>query len=144
MLRWVALALTAVTGFTGLAYEVTWQKYLAILLGAHSEATAAVLGLFLGGLSLGYWVLGALSFVLIRWLGLAGILHALGSANLAVGAAFALLGARPRALAHLDASTAPPLPSGAVVVYGAIALLVGFASMVLQTIAIRVAGLSFG
>ncbi|TMA24180.1 MAG: hypothetical protein E6J87_24300, partial [Deltaproteobacteria bacterium] len=65
MLRWVALALTAVTGFTGLAYEVTWQKYLAILLGAHSEATAAVLGLFLGGLSLGYWVLGALSRALI-------------------------------------------------------------------------------
>jgi len=59
MLRWVVLALTAVTGFTGLAYEVTWQKYLAILLGADSEATAAVLGLFLGGLSLGYWLFGA-------------------------------------------------------------------------------------
>ena len=58
-MRWLVLALTAVTGFTGLAYEVTWQKYLGILLGAHSEATAAVLGLFLGGLSLGYWVLGA-------------------------------------------------------------------------------------
>src|SRR6185295_16218989 len=58
MLRWVVLALTAVTGFSGLAYEVTWQKYLGILLGAHSEATAAVLGLFLGGLSLGYWLFG--------------------------------------------------------------------------------------
>src|SRR6058998_3432550 len=65
MLRPAVLALTVVSGFTGLAYEVTWQKYLAILLGAHSEATAAVLGLFLGGLSLGYWVLGALSRALI-------------------------------------------------------------------------------
>src|SRR5258705_12138707 len=65
MLRWVALALTAVTGFTGLAYEVTWQRYLGILLGDHSEATAAVLGLFLGGLSLGYWVLGALARALV-------------------------------------------------------------------------------
>src|SRR3989442_9367336 len=65
MLRWVVLALTAVTGFTGLAYEVTWQKYLGILLGAHSEATAAVLGLFLGGLSLGYWMLGALARALV-------------------------------------------------------------------------------
>ena len=41
MLRWVVLALTAVTGFTGLAYEVTWQRYLGILLGAHSERAAA-------------------------------------------------------------------------------------------------------
>src|SRR5688572_12944847 len=54
----IVLALTVISGFTGLAYEVTWQKYLAILLGAHSEATAAVLGLFLGGLSLGYWLFG--------------------------------------------------------------------------------------
>jgi hypothetical protein len=65
MLRWVVLALTAVTGFSGLAYEVTWQKYLGILLGAHSEATAAVLGLFLGGLSLGYRVLGGLARALV-------------------------------------------------------------------------------
>ena len=61
MLRPTVLALTVLSGFTGLAYEVTWQKYLAILLGAHSEATAAVLGLFLGGLSLGYWLFGALT-----------------------------------------------------------------------------------
>src|SRR5678816_3806394 len=61
MLRPAVLVLTILSGFTGLAYEVTWQKYLAILLGAHSEATASVLGLFLGGLSLGYWVFGALT-----------------------------------------------------------------------------------
>ena len=65
MLRWVVLALTAVTGSPGLAYEVTWQRYLGILLGAHSEATAAVLGLFLGGLSLGYFALGALARALV-------------------------------------------------------------------------------
>jgi hypothetical protein len=41
----VALTLTVLTGFTGLAYEVAWQKYLAILLGSHAEATAAVLGM---------------------------------------------------------------------------------------------------
>src|SRR5262249_10750175 len=61
MLRPVVLALTVISGFSGVAYEVTWQKYLAILLGAHSEATAAVLGLFLGGLSLGYWRFGSLT-----------------------------------------------------------------------------------
>ena len=44
MIRFIALLLTVLTGFTGLAYEVAWQRYLATLLGAHSEATAAVLG----------------------------------------------------------------------------------------------------
>jgi spermidine synthase len=66
MLRSIVLALTVCTGFTGLAYEIAWQKYLSILLGAHSEATAAVLGLFLGGLSLGYWVFGAVTRALIE------------------------------------------------------------------------------
>lgn len=54
----IALLLTVLTGFTGLVYEVTWQKYLATLLGSHSEATAAVLAIFLGGLSLGYALFG--------------------------------------------------------------------------------------
>ncbi|MEM9057558.1 MAG: hypothetical protein AAGD86_08785, partial [Pseudomonadota bacterium] len=56
--RRLALALTVFTGFTGLVYEVTWQKYLATLLGSQSEATAAVLGIFLGGLAVGYWLFG--------------------------------------------------------------------------------------
>jgi spermidine synthase len=59
--RAAALALTAVTGFAGLVYEVAWQRYLATLLGAHSEATAAVLAIFLGGLSAGYALFGALT-----------------------------------------------------------------------------------
>ena len=42
MTRLIALLLTLLTGFTGLVYEVTWQKYLATLLGSHGEATAAV------------------------------------------------------------------------------------------------------
>jgi len=54
----IALLLTVLTGFTGLVYEVTWQKYLATLLGSHSEATAAVLAIFLGGLSIGYALFG--------------------------------------------------------------------------------------
>ena len=43
MIRPIALLLTVLTGFSGLVYEVAWQKYLATLLGSHSEATAAVL-----------------------------------------------------------------------------------------------------
>jgi predicted membrane-bound spermidine synthase len=58
MARSTAFLLTFATGFSGLVYEVTWQRYLATLLGSHSEATAAVLGLFLGGLALGYAAFG--------------------------------------------------------------------------------------
>jgi spermidine synthase len=65
MIRSTALLLTVLTGFSGLAYQITWQKYLATLLGSHSEATSAVLGIFLGGLSVGYWLFGRLTL----WLG---------------------------------------------------------------------------
>src|SRR5262245_66112675 len=61
MARRAALALTCVTSFSGLVYEVAWQKHLATLLGSHSEATAAVLALFLGGLSVGYALFGAVT-----------------------------------------------------------------------------------
>jgi MFS family permease len=55
--------LTLLTGFTGLVYEVAWQKYLATLLGSHGEATAAVLAIFLGGLSVGYALFGRITRV---------------------------------------------------------------------------------
>ncbi len=58
MVRLIALLLTVLTGFAGLVYEVAWQKYLAALLGSHGEATAAVLAIFLGGLSVGYALFG--------------------------------------------------------------------------------------
>ena len=61
MTRSLALFLTVLTGGSGLVYQVAWQKYLASLLGSHSEATAIVLGIFLGGLSTGYAVFGWLS-----------------------------------------------------------------------------------
>ncbi|MFI5217379.1 MAG: hypothetical protein ACHQ3O_12620, partial [Candidatus Limnocylindria bacterium] len=61
MIRLLVLLLTVLTGFSGLVYEVTWQRYLATLLGSHSEATAAVLGLFLGGLAAGYLVFGGVT-----------------------------------------------------------------------------------
>ena len=60
-LRGAALLLTFATGISGLVYEITWQKYLAILLGSHAEATSAVLGIFLSGLSLGYVLFGRMT-----------------------------------------------------------------------------------
>jgi len=62
--RAAALLLAVATGFGALVQEVAWQRVLATLLGSHSEATAAVLALFLGGLAIGYRAFGALSH---RW-----------------------------------------------------------------------------
>ena len=72
MMRILALVLTVLTGFSGLVYEVTWQKGLAILLGSHSEATAAVLAIFLGGLSVGYSLFGHVSSRITASAGVAG------------------------------------------------------------------------
>ncbi len=259
MLRATALLLTVFTGFTGLVYEVTWQKYLATLLGSHSEATAAVLAIFLGGLSVGYslfgrvtrrlvasaaaagrpprllfvygvveagigvWALlfpvlfrgvqaisfrvpiesagaafgfdvllsmlligpptvlmggtipiltqalarslddatrfhafvyafntagafaGALAagFFLIPALGLVRILIAMGAINLAAGALFVGLGWRPRATFD-DGDSQGAERIGGFALYAGVALLVGFAMMSIQTVLIRIAGLSLG
>jgi predicted membrane-bound spermidine synthase len=46
------------SGAAGLIYQVAWQKYLAILLGAEVRATAIVIAIFLAGVSLGYFLFG--------------------------------------------------------------------------------------
>lgn len=264
MARALALLLTLFTGFTGLVYEVTWQRYLATLLGSHSEATAAILGIFLGGLSLGYALFGRLTravleraaragrpprllvlygaveaaigllalafpvlfeavqalsvaiphgaggagfvldvgltalligpptvlmggtipvltqalarnlddatrfhafvyasntagafagalcagFVLVPWLGLAGVVQTMGVLNLVAGACFAGIGlARPgssAASAAAPATCASPPRSPGIAPYVAVALLAGFSMMALQTVLNRVGALSFG
>jgi len=52
MMRQLIYLLFLASGACGLVYEVVWQKYLATLLGSHSEATAAVLGIFLSTVGL--------------------------------------------------------------------------------------------
>ncbi len=54
----LAYALTLITGFTGLVYQVTWQKYLAFYLGSHALATSIVLAVFFLFLSIGYATIG--------------------------------------------------------------------------------------
>lgn len=60
-LRPLVYLLTFATGAAGLVYEVTWQRYLSRLLGSESLATAVILAVFLGGLSLGYRLFGTMS-----------------------------------------------------------------------------------
>ncbi len=53
--------LVLLSGVSALIYEVVWQRYLSILLGAQAKATAIVLAVFLGGMSVGYFYYGKLS-----------------------------------------------------------------------------------
>src|SRR5690606_35942632 len=87
----------------------------------------------------------AASFVLVPWLGLRNVMFAMGAINIAVGATFVALSLRHRAqvLGVADGAGAAARPAG-FTAFIAIALLVGFAMMVLQTVLIRISGLSFG
>jgi spermidine synthase/MFS family permease len=89
MLRPISLLLTVLTGFSGLVYEVAWQKYLATLLGSHSEATAAVLAIFLGGMALGYELFGRVARRIAARAGAAGeapaLLRTYGAVEASIG-----------------------------------------------------------
>lgn len=73
----IAYLLTALTGAAGLVYQVSWLRYLGRLLGSDSLATATVLGVFLGGLSLGYLCWGHFTERRIPLLRLYGLLEAI-------------------------------------------------------------------
>ncbi|MBX7232551.1 MAG: hypothetical protein K1X29_10745, partial [Bdellovibrionales bacterium] len=53
--------LVLVSGFTGLVYQVIWQKYLAMFLGSHASSTSLVLTCFFLYLSLGYYLVRRLT-----------------------------------------------------------------------------------
>ena len=97
-------------------------------------------GAFVGSLAAG--------FVLIHWLGLDGVLRAMGAVNLFAGRR--VRGARPAAQRRLPASRRPRARAAQRAVprsfaaLALVALLAGFAMMVLQTTLNRVAGLALG
>lgn len=60
-IRILALALTLITGFTALVYEVTWHYYLANILGSQARSAALIVATFLAGLAVGYSLFGRYS-----------------------------------------------------------------------------------
>ncbi|MFN8390647.1 MAG: fused MFS/spermidine synthase [Bdellovibrionota bacterium] len=60
-IRFIAIAVTFVTGLLALVYEVAWHRYLANFLGSQAQAAATILAVFLGGLCIGYLVFGRIS-----------------------------------------------------------------------------------
>lgn len=57
MIRSTALALTLLTGVSGLVYQVAWQKVLASLLGSHSEAVAGLRTIRPSWVAISQWLL---------------------------------------------------------------------------------------
>ena len=57
-MNWIIYPIIFLSGFTGLVYQITWQKYLSIYLGSHALSTTLTLSGFFLFLALGYYVLG--------------------------------------------------------------------------------------
>ncbi|MCB9026073.1 MAG: hypothetical protein H6625_07140 [Bdellovibrionaceae bacterium] len=60
------LLLVFFSGFTGLIYQVIWQKYLSAYLGSHALATSQVLACFFLFLAIGYFVIGKYQHRLVK------------------------------------------------------------------------------
>ena len=50
-----------VTGVCSLVYQVVWQRYLSILVGNEAKSSTLIVGVFLAGLALGYYIWGKLT-----------------------------------------------------------------------------------
>lgn len=79
--RFLCIAVTLLTGFSALVYEVTWHYYLGNLLGSQARSTAVILATFLGGLAIGYQVFGQVSR---RWTS-RGLVGACGLVEVGIG-----------------------------------------------------------
>src|SRR5262245_53646401 len=116
MVRFTALFLTVLTGAVALVYEVAWQKYFATLLGSHSEATAAILAIFLGGLSAGYALFGRVTRRLVAYSRASGaparLLLVYGGVEAGIGV-YALLFPTLFGVAQRASLLVPPAHAGA-------------------------------
>ena len=52
----VFFALFTISGFAGLIYQSIWSHYLKLFLGHAAYAQTLVLGIFMGGMALGAWL----------------------------------------------------------------------------------------
>ncbi len=65
------------SGFAALLYQAVWLKYLGLLLGNTTYATAAVLSAFMAGLAIGSWATPRLSILFRNGLRSYGLIEAL-------------------------------------------------------------------
>ncbi len=60
MKRVLILFVFFLSGISGLIYQIVWMRKLTLFLGVTSHAVTIVLAVFMGGLSVGSWILGRL------------------------------------------------------------------------------------
>lgn len=58
-LTWSVAPLLLASGFCALVYQIGWQREFRLIFGASTAASAAVVAVFMGGIGLGAWWLGA-------------------------------------------------------------------------------------
>ncbi|WP_158637019.1 hypothetical protein [Arenimonas daejeonensis] len=75
------LALFVASGFAGLIYQSIWSHYLGLTLGHAAYAQTLVLGIFMGGMALGAWLVSRWG---IRW---QRLIFAYAMVELAIGVA---------------------------------------------------------
>ncbi|HVE85843.1 MAG TPA: hypothetical protein VND93_23470, partial [Myxococcales bacterium] len=95
---WLLLALAALSGASGLTFELIWVRQASLLLGHTAAALSTVVAAFLGGLGLGALALGRRVDAARRPLSVYGALECVTAA-----AAFALTLALPRMPGWLEA-----------------------------------------
>lgn len=54
----VVLILFFLSGATGLIYQIVWMRKLVLFIGVTSKAVGTILAVYMGGLSIGSWLLG--------------------------------------------------------------------------------------
>lgn len=57
----IVLVLITLTGFSGLVFQIIWQRYFSFLFGGEALSSALVVSVFLGGLSAGYALFGRIA-----------------------------------------------------------------------------------
>jgi len=112
----ILLALFAVSGACGLVYEVVWIRWLGLVTGNFSTATATVVAVFMGGMALGYWAVGRRAGALSPRRALA--LYAALEAAIAVLGALSPLLFRTSSPLYLALATSFSLPIARAVVAG--------------------------
>jgi len=63
-------SLFALSGFAGLIYESIWSHYIKLILGHAAYSQTLVLGIFMGGMALGAWIISRRSIALdnpLKW-----------------------------------------------------------------------------
>lgn len=123
------LALFVASGFAGLIYQAIWSHYLGLSLGHAAYAQTLVLGIFMGGMALGAWVVSR------RGVGWRRLIAAYAVVEIVIG--LAGLAFHPVFLAYSGLSqdtVYPALESGAAVrawQWGSAALLIAPQSILL-------------